>query len=103
LSNFLKFPENTDSYDLQKNTSPLEYAEYQLIHDDEDVNLITIDTVDIENDTANILFESRLIDDRQETDGNFTLEINNSLEMTNDSYERKAAVGLNWLRLTVTM
>jgi hypothetical protein len=72
---------------MQENTT-LEYAEYQFIYDDEEVNSITniVNTVDIENNTANILFESRLIDDRQETDGNFSLELNNSLEMTNISY-----------------
>ena len=87
LSTFLNVSESTDNHKMQENTT-LEYAEYQFIYDDEEVNSITntVNTVDIENNTANILFESRLIDDRQETDGNFSLELNNSLEMTNISY-----------------
>jgi hypothetical protein len=88
LSTFLNVSESTANYKVQGNMSTLEYAEYQFIYDDEEVNSITntVNTVDIENNTANILFESRLIDDRQETDGNFSLELNNSLEMTNISY-----------------
>lgn len=63
--------------DYSQNSTSVDYADYELIADNNDTEYTAVTEVSFS--------ESRLIDDRQETDVAFDLETNDSLEVTNQS------------------